>query len=64
MGDNWLRNREGKIIARLDQNTLRDGTGKIVAIYHETENFTRDRNGRIAGKGDQRLRVLGEGSGK
>lgn len=60
MNDNYLRNREGKIIARVDGNTLRDGTGKIVAIYHETENVTRDRTGRIVGKGNQTLRALGE----
>lgn len=59
MNDNYLRNREGKIIARLDGNVLRDGTGKIVAVYHNTENVTRDRTGRIVGDGDQRLRVLG-----
>lgn len=59
MNDNFLRNREGKIIARVDGNTLRDGTGKIVAVYHTTENLTRDRNGRIVGTGDQRLRSLG-----
>ena len=63
MNDNFLRNREGRIIARFDGNILRDGTGKMVAIYHPTENLTRDRNGRIVGIGDQRLRTLGEGEG-
>ena len=61
MNDNFLRNREGKIIARIDgTNTLRDGTGKIVAIYHATEDVTRDRTGRIVGKGNQMLRSLGQ----
>jgi hypothetical protein len=60
MNDNYLRNREGKIIARVDGNTLRDGTGKIVAVYHTTENVTRDRNGRIVDTGNQMLRVLGQ----
>ncbi len=60
MDDNFLRNREGKIIARVDRNTLRDGTGRIVAIYHATENVTRDRTGRIVGAGDQRLRAAGK----
>ncbi len=58
MNDNYLRNREGKIIARVDGHVLRDGTGKIVAVYHAAENLTRDRNGRIVGSGDQRLRLL------
>ena len=62
MNDNFLRNREGKIIARIDgTNTLRDGTGKIIAIYHATEDVTRDRTGRIVGKGNQMLRALGRG---
>jgi len=60
MNDNYLRNREGKIIARVDGNTLRDGTGKIVAVYHPSENLTRERSGRIVGSGNQTLRVLGE----
>ena len=60
MNDNFLRNREGRIIARVDGNTLRDGTGKIVAIYHATEDVTRDRTGRIVGKGNQMLRALGQ----
>ena len=61
MDSKTLRNREGKIIARVDGATLRDGTGKIVAVYHPTENLTRDRNGRIVGKGNQTLRALGLG---
>jgi hypothetical protein len=60
MKDQFLRKGEGHIIARVDGNTLRDGTGKIVAIYHPNENLTRDRNGRIVGTGDQRLRELGK----
>jgi hypothetical protein len=61
MSDNFIRNREGKIIGRFDGNWLRDGTGKLVARYDEWDNRTRDRSGRILGNGDQRLRVLGEG---
>ena len=60
MNMNYLRNREGKIIARVDGNTLRDGTGKIVAVYHRSENLTRERSGRIVVTGNQMLRVLGE----
>lgn len=60
MSDNWLRNREGKIIARVDGNTLRSGTGKILAVYSPSENLTRERSGRFAGTGNQMLRVLGE----
>ncbi len=58
MSDNYIRNREGKIIGKVDGNTLRDGTGKILAIYHEGDDRTRDREGKIIGSGDQRLREL------
>jgi hypothetical protein len=54
-----MRNREGKIVGRMDGNWLRDGTGKLVARYDESDDRTRDRNGRIVGSGDQRLRELG-----
>lgn len=58
MPDNFYRNREGKIIGRLDGNLIRDGTGKIVA-KHDADNRTRDRSGRIVGTGDLRLFQLG-----
>ncbi len=60
MNDNYLRNREGKIIARVDGNVLTDGTGKIVVVYDPSENLTRERSGRIAGTGNRMLRALGE----
>ena len=60
MGDNYIRDREGKIIGRWDGNWLRDGTGKLVARYDEWDNRTRDATGRIVGDGDQRLRQLGK----
>jgi hypothetical protein len=60
MNDEYIRNREGRIVARLDRNVLRDGTGKVVAVYHEAENRTRDRTGRIVGADNQLLRALGE----
>ena len=60
MNDNYIRNREGKIIGRLDGNWLRDGTGRLLARYDKSDDRTRDRTGRIVGNGDQRLRTLGE----
>lgn len=56
--DNFIRNRQGKIVGKQDGNTLRDGQGKILAIYHEGDDRTRDRQGKIVGSGDQRLREL------
>ena len=58
MSDQFIRNREGKIVGKQDGNTLRDGNGRIVAIYHEGDDRTRDRQGKIVGSGDQRLREL------
>jgi hypothetical protein len=60
MNDPYLRDRTGKIIGRFDGNWLRDGTGKYVARYDKSDDRTRDRNGKIVGGGDQRLRALGE----
>ena len=61
MNDEFIRNREGKIIGRMDGNWLRDGTGRLLARYDKSDDRTRDRLGRILGNGDQRLRKLGEG---
>lgn len=58
MPDNFIRNREGKIIGRMDGDWLRDGTGRLLARYDESDKRTRDRSGRIVGNGDQRLREL------
>jgi len=61
MNHNFIRNREGKIIGRIDGNWLRDGTGRLVARFDESDRRTRTREGKIIGNGDQRLRALGEG---
>jgi len=60
MNDNYIRNRTGRIIGRMDGNWLRDRTGKLVARYDESDQRTRTREGRIVGEGDQRLRQLGK----
>ena len=58
--NDYLRDRTGKIIGRMDGAWLRDGTGKLVARYDKSDDRTRDRSGRIVGNGDQRLRKLGD----
>ena len=58
MNDNYIRNREGKIIGRMDGNWLRDGTGKLLARYDKSDDRTREANGNIVGDGDQRMRLL------
>jgi len=57
---NYFRNREGKIVGRLDGKWLRDGNGKLLARYDESDDRTRDREGRIIGNGDQRLGELND----
>ena len=60
MNDIYIRNRERKIIGRMDGNWLRGGTVKLVARYDNLDNRTRDRTGRILGTGDLRLFQLGK----
>ena len=58
--DAYIRDHTGRIVGRIDGSRLRDGTGKLVARYDKWANRTRDRNGKIVGNGDQRLRLLSE----
>jgi hypothetical protein len=60
MNDKFIRNREGKIIGKVDGHWLRDGTGRLLARYDASDNRTRTREGKIVGDGDQRLRKLGD----
>ena len=60
MNDNFIRNREGKIIGRMDGAWLRDGAGKLVARYDASDARTRTREGKIVGNGDLRLFQLGK----
>ncbi len=61
MSDNYIRNREGRIIAKFDGAWLRDGQGKLSAHYDSRNDVTRTREGRIVGKSDLRLFHLGKG---
>ena len=61
MSDDYIRDGTGKIVGRKDGNWLRDGTGRLVARYDVWDDRTRDRNGRIVGAGDHRMRMLGDG---
>jgi hypothetical protein len=61
MNDGYIRNREGRIIGRMDGNWLRDGTGRLLARYDESDRKTRTREAKIVGDGDQRLLALRKG---
>jgi hypothetical protein len=60
MKDGFLRNREGRIIGRMDGNWLRDGTGRLLARYDSSDDRTRTREGKIVGQTDLRLFQLGK----
>lgn len=60
MSDQYIRNRNGKIIGReTSDGWMRDGTGKLVAKYDRGDDRTRTREGVIVGSGDQREIELG-----
>jgi len=61
VNDNYIRNREGRIVGRRDGAWLRDGTGKLLSRFDSWDGRTRDARGRIVGDGDLRLKTLGEG---
>jgi hypothetical protein len=60
MKDGYIRNREGRIIAKYDRNWIRDGAGKLVARYDSGDGRTRTREGVIVGSGDLRQYALGK----
>jgi hypothetical protein len=60
MSDNYIRNREGKILGRQDGDWIRNREGKLVAKYDKGDDRTRTREGEIVGSGDQRLIELGK----
>jgi hypothetical protein len=64
MKDGYIRNREGRIIAKYDGAWLRGGEGKLAAHYDSRNDITKTREGRIVGKSDMRLYQLGKQTGK
>jgi hypothetical protein len=59
MNDGFDRNRVGKIIGWIKLAPRR--ADKLAALYDESDNRTRNREGCIVGGGAQRLRSLGKG---
>ena len=58
MKNEILKNREGRIIGRVNGEWLLDRSGQPVARYIETVDKTLTKEGRILGSGDQRLVTL------
>lgn len=54
----YIKNREGRIIGIVNGQWLMDGHSKLVARYIQSNDITVTRDGRVVGKGDQRLRML------
>lgn len=59
MSDQYIRNREGRILGRQDGDWIRNREGKLVAKYDKGDDRTRTREGVIVGSGDQREIELG-----
>jgi hypothetical protein len=59
MSDNFIRDRQGRIVGRQDGDWVRNREGKLVAKYDKGDDRTRTREGKIVGSGDQRLIELG-----
>lgn len=60
MADQFIRDRVGHIIGRVDGEWIRDGEGKYVARYDKSDDRTRTREGNIVGTGDLRMVELGK----
>ena len=54
----YIKSREGRIIGIVNDEWLMDGHSKLVARYIASNDITVTRDGRVVGKGDQRLRML------
>lgn len=57
---NYIRNRDGKIIGRIEGEWLLGRSGQPVARYISSVKKTLTREGRIIGDGDVRLIQLGK----
>lgn len=64
MSDGYIRDRNGRITGRVDGNWIRNREGKLVAKYDAGDDRTRTREGTIVGSGDQRLIQLGKETGE
>jgi hypothetical protein len=54
----YITDRSGKIIGRVEQSYVYDRGGKLVGRYNQAENRTYDRGGKYIGKGDLRVTLI------
>lgn len=54
----YITNRSGKIVGRLEKEYVYDRGGKLVGRYNKSENRTYDRSGKYLGQGDKRTQLL------
>ena len=59
----YIRDGNGKIIAQ-ERGNLIQSNGKVIAQFNPGTNITTDVSGKVRGRGDQRLTVLGEDKDK
>lgn len=64
MTTEWIKDAQGKIIARIDTQVngskyIRDAFGKILGRYDKDSNLTRDANGRIVARGECLTMLIG-----
>ena len=56
MKSSILKNRSGKVIGRIKENKdnleLRDSRGALLGRYYINSNITRDRSGKLIGRGN------------
>jgi hypothetical protein len=53
-----IKNREGRIVGIVNGEWLMDGRSTLVARHIRSNDITVTRDGRVVGKGDQRMRMI------
>ena len=56
----YITDRAGKIVGRLEQDYVYDRGGKLLGRYNKAENRTYDRGGKYIGQGDKRAQLIKE----
>jgi hypothetical protein len=56
----YITNRAGKVVGRVDTDKVYDRGGKVLGRYNKSENRTYDRGGKYIGSGDLRTILIKE----